>query len=105
MKKIATLLEKDEYRSDLYQIDFKEGEFPWPMNCKEIDGDYGQARMEKCLKLRRERLANKKLGEAGVFLWWHSSHDCTGRRFTAGVEVIYTTNEYALVRIDSAIDC
>ena len=112
MKYLATLAEDGYgYKTSLHQINFIEGEIRWPEKNKwekEKEGVWsaGEYRQGKCLELRRKRLAERKLREMGVMRERiNSAYDCTGLTFTSGVEVIYATNEYALVRIDTGIDC
>lgn len=108
MKHLAQLGE-DGYGScsNLYQVSFKEEEIKWPKLNKKTPGEYseGETRQGKCLELRRKRLAMRKMWESGFYRpMRHSAWDCTGQVFTSGVEVIYTTNEYALIRMDSTRD-
>jgi hypothetical protein len=89
------ILDSDDYgyKTSLYQINFKEGEVK------------GEIRQAKCLKKRQIRLATQKLKELGVLRRLEpSSYDCTGRTFTCGTEIVYTTDNYALVRIDTGMD-
>ncbi len=109
MKHLANLGE-DGYgsRSDLYQVNFREDEIKWPEKNKETPGEYseGETRQGKCLELRRKRLAWRKMMESGFYRpMRHSAYDCTGQIFTSGVQVIYSTDDYALIRMDRTIDC
>ncbi len=108
--KYITRLADDGYGScsNLYQVEFKEEEIKWPHLNRKTPGEYseGETRQEKCLELRRKRLAYRKMMESGFYRpMRHTAHDCSGQRFTSSPEVIYATNEYALIRMDMHIDC